>query len=645
KAGPPPVAPAPRTREASTRLVQNVLFLLGGLLLGVAAIVFTAVAWAQFGVGGRALLLAGFTVAALAVPLAALRRNLRATAETFAAVGLLLVLLDGYAAWYVNLFGVADHSAFGYAGAVCAVTAAVAAGYEHLTGLTGPRFAALIVAQPVLPLLAAPFHPDAAGWAYALIGVAVLDLAVIHLRRSALSALGVTAYGLGGAAVVGAVLSALGALAAAETTVDAALAALALVAGAGLAVAAAVLARVRPAQAITGGLFVVALALAAGRFAAVAGGSFLAPVLIAAVVATVAVLVTAVNRVLPEPVRRGPWAGALVVAAASAVVVAGVTVAGGYDWRVLAVIALVAAALVVLVPRVLQPQVLLGGAALAAFAAPTALGLAWWAAPVLDLIVVAAALVLALRGGGHLRAVAGGIPPVWPATVAAGFTVHAVVVALGSPGVACATLVAVAALGAGTAAAARRAPGPLGGVALTAGLLALPAAAWTGAAALSLPATAQSRAALAVVALLTGAAQLIGRGYRAYALAAVLIGVVSAPAWALASGDSPAIYAACGLLLVALSFVVTIWAGLAALPLGLVLFGTTAPSLFAVLVRPYGWLDRVWTGVPGGTGVGAVAVADVAALAVFAVAVAVAVRSARGVRAAVWAVAPVVAVL
>ena len=38
------------------------------------------------------------------------RRSLTATAETFAAVGLLLVLLDGYAAWSVNLFGVADAS-------------------------------------------------------------------------------------------------------------------------------------------------------------------------------------------------------------------------------------------------------------------------------------------------------------------------------------------------------------------------------------------------------------------------------------------------------------------------------------------------------------------------------------------------------
>ena len=93
--------------ETSTRTVQGLLFVLGGLLLGTAAVVFTAVAWAAVGVGGRALILAAFTALALAVPLVAVRRGLRGTAETFAAVGLLLVVLDGYAAWSVDLVGVA----------------------------------------------------------------------------------------------------------------------------------------------------------------------------------------------------------------------------------------------------------------------------------------------------------------------------------------------------------------------------------------------------------------------------------------------------------------------------------------------------------------------------------------------------------
>jgi hypothetical protein len=179
-------------REASTKLVQNLLFLLGGLLLAVAAIVFAAVAWVQFGLGGRATLLATFTLVALAVPLLALRRRLRATAETFAAVGLLLLLLDGYAVWRLHPLG----DAFRFAAVVCAVTAVVAVGYR---GLTGPRYAALLVAQPVLPLLVAPSHPGAAGWAVAFAVVAALNMALFSGRR--------VSAGLRIAALVCAVLS------------------------------------------------------------------------------------------------------------------------------------------------------------------------------------------------------------------------------------------------------------------------------------------------------------------------------------------------------------------------------------------------------------------------------------------------------
>jgi hypothetical protein len=738
----PRPVPAAKATEASTKLVQNALFLLGGLLLAVAAIVFTAVAWSQFGVGGRALLLAGFTVAALAAPLAALRRGLTATAETFASVGLLLVLLDGYAAWYVNLFGVADYSAWGYAGAVCAVTAAVAAGYEHVTGLAGPRFAALLVAQPVLPLLVMPLHPGSTGWAYTLVAVAVLNLAVIHLRGSGISALGVVAYLLGAGAAIMAALTALVDLFGLFTPGAVATAAGALVAAALVPVAAAVRARTPLGQSITGGVLVVALGVAAGRFAGVAGGSFAAPVLVAAVVAALAVLVTVVQRRLPAPVRRGPWIGALLVVACTGLVVVAVTIAaavtGHSDWRLPAVITLLAGALTVLMPRPVQPHAVLGGLALMAVAAPAGFGLPWWTAPGFDLLAVAAALALALRA-----------VPLWPVSVAIVLTVHAVAVAVERPWVACATFAGVAALGLATALAARgpsrpagvgpsdaaqaaavpagvgpsvaaqaaavpavaspsdaargsadpagvgpsvaaraasdpagagasdAARGPavpagagasdaapaaapladaaasggahssrmLGGVALAVGMLAVPAAAWSGAAALSLTAPVQSRIALAAAALLVGALRLAGRGYRAYALAAALLGVVSAPVWALVTDDSPAIYAAIALLLVALTFSRTVWAALTALPLGIALFLATAPSLAGVLLLPYGWLDQVWTGRPLGTGVGPVALADVIGLGILAVAVTIAVQAASGRRAAIWAVAPVLAVI
>ncbi|MEU4717844.1 hypothetical protein AB0F73_29895, partial [Micromonospora purpureochromogenes] len=181
---PAPVPPPPGRPETSTRTVQGLLFVLGGLLLGTAAVVFTAVAWAAVGVAGRAAILAAVTVLALAAPLVAARRGLRGTAETFAAVGLLLVVLDGYAAWAVDLFGVADWPGTRYAALVGGAGAAVAAGYARLSRLTVPWFAALLVAQPVLPLAAVATRPGAAGWALVLLGVALLDLVVVvALRR------------------------------------------------------------------------------------------------------------------------------------------------------------------------------------------------------------------------------------------------------------------------------------------------------------------------------------------------------------------------------------------------------------------------------------------------------------------------------
>ncbi|MEU1684206.1 hypothetical protein [Micromonospora sp. NPDC005707] len=203
-----PVAPAPRPlpaavparpggAETSTRAVQSLLFVLGGLLLGTAAVVFTAVAWAAFGVAGRALILLAFTALALAAPLVARARGLRGTAETFAAVGLLLVLLDGYAAWSVDLFGVAGWPGSRYAALVGGTGAAVAAGYARLSRLTVPWFAALLTAQPVLPLAAAAARPSAAGWALVLTALALGDLVVVVALRRRFGLAGPAGGGVG----------------------------------------------------------------------------------------------------------------------------------------------------------------------------------------------------------------------------------------------------------------------------------------------------------------------------------------------------------------------------------------------------------------------------------------------------------------
>ena len=171
----PPVLPTPSTvvpqatpasagPEASTRTVQNILFILGGLLLGTAAVVFTAVAWTTFGIRGRAAILGVVTVLALAAPILALVRRLRATAETFAAIALLLVLLDGYAAWSVNLLRVQSLPDARYAGLVAVTVALIGLAYGCLSSLIGPRFVALLAVQPVLPLLFAPEPLTLAGW-------------------------------------------------------------------------------------------------------------------------------------------------------------------------------------------------------------------------------------------------------------------------------------------------------------------------------------------------------------------------------------------------------------------------------------------------------------------------------------------------
>ncbi|MFJ8685005.1 SCO7613 C-terminal domain-containing membrane protein [Micromonospora wenchangensis] len=180
---PPAAQDIPGRPETSTRTIQWLLFVLGGLLLGTAAVVFTAVAWATVGVAGRALILAAFTLLALAVPLVAKWRGLRGTAETFAAVGLLLVVLDGYAAWSVNLLGTADWPGTRYAALVAGVSTGVAAGYALLSRLTVPWFAALFVVQPVLPLAVAQSRPGATGWTLTFLGVALLDLAVVVVLR------------------------------------------------------------------------------------------------------------------------------------------------------------------------------------------------------------------------------------------------------------------------------------------------------------------------------------------------------------------------------------------------------------------------------------------------------------------------------
>ncbi|MFD4350429.1 SCO7613 C-terminal domain-containing membrane protein [Streptomyces coelicoflavus] len=129
------VSGAVRRPEATAPGVQNVLLVLGGVLLAVAAIAFTLVSWGHMGIAGRALVLGALTVAALGVPVVLLRRGLRSTAEAVAALGTILTVLDAYALHEVAFAGT---DGLGYTAAGSAVLAAVWAVYGVVAGAAVP---------------------------------------------------------------------------------------------------------------------------------------------------------------------------------------------------------------------------------------------------------------------------------------------------------------------------------------------------------------------------------------------------------------------------------------------------------------------------------------------------------------------------
>ncbi|MER7534228.1 hypothetical protein ABTX77_05470 [Streptomyces sp. NPDC097704] len=182
----PPVAAAPlhpRTplADSTPRSAQNVLLTLGGTLLTIAAVAFTLVSWGSMGIGGRAAVLAVVTGAALAAPAALLRKGLLSTAESVAALGLVLTVLDAYALHRVAL---PETDGLGYTAVASAVLAGAWTAYGSvLSRLRIPRPVAVVAAQLPLPLgvLAAGGGPTALAWA-ALV-TAAADAAVVLWTR------------------------------------------------------------------------------------------------------------------------------------------------------------------------------------------------------------------------------------------------------------------------------------------------------------------------------------------------------------------------------------------------------------------------------------------------------------------------------
>ncbi|MGW2295720.1 SCO7613 C-terminal domain-containing membrane protein [Streptomyces violaceorubidus] len=152
----PGAGAAARRPEAGAPSVQNVLLVLGGVLLTIAAIAFTLVSWGHLGIAGRALVLGALTVAVLGAPVVLLRRGLRSTAEAVAALGTALTVLDAYALHEVAFTGT---DGIGYTAAASAVLAALWATYGMRLGLWHPL--PLAVASAHLPLLLAAIAADA----------------------------------------------------------------------------------------------------------------------------------------------------------------------------------------------------------------------------------------------------------------------------------------------------------------------------------------------------------------------------------------------------------------------------------------------------------------------------------------------------
>ncbi|MFI2351426.1 SCO7613 C-terminal domain-containing membrane protein [Streptomyces sp. NPDC019443] len=183
---------APPPPETSPPSVQNLLLTLGGILLTIAAIAFTLVSWGHLGIGGRSAVLGAVTVAALAAPVALLRRRLASTAEAVAGLGLVLMVLDAYALHRVAL---PDTGGLGYAAFASAALAALWSAYGlSLDRLRTPLPVAVLTTQLPLPLWALTASAGAPPMEWALLATAALDVVVaLSAKRAGVRGIAATA--------------------------------------------------------------------------------------------------------------------------------------------------------------------------------------------------------------------------------------------------------------------------------------------------------------------------------------------------------------------------------------------------------------------------------------------------------------------
>ncbi|MGW3043380.1 SCO7613 C-terminal domain-containing membrane protein [Kitasatospora sp. NPDC001159] len=182
----PAVAPVrgagqPASQEVSGRSAQTVLLVLGAVLVSIAALVFTVVSWGRLGIGGRATVLLSFTVCALAAPLPLRHRRLHATAETFAAIGLILVLLDCLSLRYLWVAGSDFVSSPGYWAAATALVAVGSVAYGWALRMRVPLLAGFLLALlPGLLIVSAAELDGLTPPATAMVATAALDYALLR---------------------------------------------------------------------------------------------------------------------------------------------------------------------------------------------------------------------------------------------------------------------------------------------------------------------------------------------------------------------------------------------------------------------------------------------------------------------------------
>lgn len=192
----PPGGAAPASPSSG---VQNVLLVLGGLLLTIAAIAFTLFSWGEMGIAGRSAVLAAVTAGALVAPALLLRRKLSATAEALAALALVLTVLDAYA---LHAVAAPDTDGLGFAAVSSAVLMALWTADGLAMGqLRLPLPAAVVAGQLPLVLWAWAAGAPEAVFGWALLVTAAADVAVA-LRGRGLAVRVTAAVGASSAAPV-----------------------------------------------------------------------------------------------------------------------------------------------------------------------------------------------------------------------------------------------------------------------------------------------------------------------------------------------------------------------------------------------------------------------------------------------------------